>query len=357
MATQVHDQAKAEAFGGRMVGLLNEGFLGLLISVGHQTGLFDTLAELPASTSEQIAAATGLQERYVREWLGGMAVGRVIDYDAHTRTYRLPPEHAASLTRVAGPNNLAFFAQYLGLVGEVEQGIVEAFRHGGGVPYSAFGRFQQLQGEESAPLYDTALVAAILPLAPGLVERLQAGIAVLDIGCGQGHAINVMAHAFPNSRFTGYDFAEEGVAAARAEAARLGLANAQFAVQDVATIGDTGRYDLVTAFDVIHDLARPIETLHAIARALKPGGVFLMMEIAASSDLADNLDHPMGPFLYAASVFHCMTVSLAQGGPGFGTLWGHQSARRALAEAGFATVEQHQLPGDFFHQFYISTRQ
>src|SRR5947209_1840794 len=105
MATQVIDEAKAEAFGGRMVGLLNEGFLGLLISLGHQTGLFDALAELPASTSEQIAAATGLQERYVREWLGGMTVGRVIDYDPDSGTYRLPPEHAASLTRAAGPNN------------------------------------------------------------------------------------------------------------------------------------------------------------------------------------------------------------------------------------------------------------
>src|SRR5262249_49238235 len=145
-------------------------------------------------------------------------------------------------------------------------------------------------------------------------------------------------------------------AAARAEAARLGLSNSQFVVQDAATIGDTGRYDLVTAFDVIHDLARPIETLHGIARALRPGGIFLMMEIAASSALADNPDHPMGPFLYAASVFHCMTVSLAQGGPGLGTLWGHQSARRALVEAGFTAVEMHQLPGDVFHRFYIATR-
>lgn len=356
MATQVLDAAKAEAFGGRMVGLLNDGFLGLLISIGHQTGIFDALAELPPSTSAQIAAATGLQERYVREWLGGMAVGHIIDYDPEARTFRLPAEHAASLTRAAGADNLAFFTQYMGLAGEVEQGIIRAFRQGGGVPYSAFGRFQQLQAEESAPLYDGALVAAILPLASGLVERLQAGIEVLDVGCGQGHALNVMARAFPRSRFTGYDFAEEGVAAARTEAARLGLTNAQFAARDVAAIGDADRYDLITAFDVVHDLARPDETLRGIARALKPTGTFLMMEIAASSDLADNLDHPFGPFLYAASVFHCMTVSLAQGGPGYGTVWGEQGARSALADAGFSQVEQHQLPGDFFHTFFIATK-
>jgi 2-polyprenyl-3-methyl-5-hydroxy-6-metoxy-1,4-benzoquinol methylase len=356
MTTEVLDPAKAEAFGGRMVGLLNEGFLGMLISIGHQTGIFDALAELPPSTSAQIAAATGLQERYVREWLGGMTVGHIVEYDRETRTFNLPAEHAASLTRAAGPNNLAFFTQYMGLAGEVEQGIVRAFRQGGGVPYAAFGRFQQLQAEESAPLYDTALVEAILPLAPELVERLRAGIDVLDVGCGQGHALNVMARAFPRSRFTGYDFAEEGVAAAHAEAARLGLANAQFAARDIAAIDDDGRYDLITAFDVIHDLARPEETLRAIARALKPDGVFLMMEIAASSELGDNLDHPFGPFLYAASVFHCMTVSLAQGGPGHGTVWGEQGARHALADAGFSQVEQQQLPGDFFHVFYVARR-
>ncbi|MFN8515691.1 MAG: class I SAM-dependent methyltransferase [Thermomicrobiales bacterium] len=356
MATQVIDSAKAEAFGGRMVGLLNEGFLGLLIGVGHQTGLFDTLADLPASTSEQIASATGLHERYVREWLGGMAVGRIVDYDTDARTYRLPPEHAAVLTRAAGPDNLAFFTQYLALAGGVEQGVVAAFRHGGGVPYAAFDRMQQLLAEESAPLYDTVLVATILPLATGLVERLHTGIAVLDIGCGQGHAVNVMARAFPNSRFTGYDLADESVAAARAEAARLGLENAHFAAQDVATLGESARYDLITAFDVIHDLARPLETLQGIARALRPGGIFLMMEIAASSDLADNLDHPFGPFLYGISAFYCMTVSLAQDGPGLGTVWGHQSARRTLAEAGFAAVEMHQLPGDFFHSFFIAHR-
>lgn len=356
MATQVLDAAKAEAFGGRMVGLLNEGFLGLLISVGHQTGLFDRLADLPPSTSGEIAAATGLHERYVREWLGGMTVGRVIDYDVDSGTYHLPPEHAVALTRAAGAENLAFFTQYLSLAGEVEQGIISAFRHGGGVPYAAFGRFQSLQAEESAPLYDTALVGAILPLASGLVERLHRGIDVLDIGCGQGHAINVMARAFPNSRFTGYDFAEEGVAAARAEAARLGLGNATFAAHDVAALGESARYDLITAFDVIHDLARPEATLQGIARALKPGGVFLMMEIAASSNLADNLDHPLGAFLYAASVFHCMTVSLAQDGPGLGTIWGHQSASRTLKEAGFAQVEMSQLPGDFFHNFFIARR-
>ena len=355
MATQVLDQTRAEAFGGRMLSLLNDGCLGLLISVGHQVGLFDTLADLPPSTSTQIAAATGLNERYVREWLGGMVVGKVVEYDRATVTYRLPAEHATSLTRAAGPENLAFFTQYFALVGGVEQGIVECFRHGGGVPYSAFGRFQELQAEESAPLYDTALVGAILPLAPGLVERLTAGAEVLDIGCGHGHAVNVMARDFPQSRFTGYDFSEEGVAAGRAEAARLGLDNAHFAVADVVTIGDRDRYDLITAFDVVHDLAQPAETLRAIAGALKPDGRFLMMDIAASSDLDGNIDHPIGPFLYAASVFHCMTVSLAQGGPGLGTVWGEQTATRLMEEAGFAVTLEH-LPGDFFHSFFIGRK-
>lgn len=354
MATPTLDQAEAEDFGSRMVALLNEAFLGLLISIGHQTGLFDTLAGLPPATSARIAAVSGLHERYVREWLGGMAVGGIVEYDRATGAYRLPPEHAATLTRAAGAENLAFFTQYLALAAAIEQDLVACFRHGGGVPYAAFGRFQRLQAEETGPLYDALLVDALLPLVPGLVERLRAGADALDLGCGSGHAVNVLARAFPDSRFVGHDLSVEGIAAGSAEAARLGLANARFVTRDIAALGGAERYDLITAFDVVHDLARPLDTLRAIAGALKPGGVFLMLEVAASSELADNLDHPFGPFLYAASVFHCLPVSLAQGGPGLGTVWGEQTARGMLAEAGFA-VETRQLPSDPLHTCYIAT--
>ena len=195
--------------------------------------------------------------------------------------------------------------------------------------------FQALQAEESTPLYDTALVGAMLPLVPGIVERLEAGIDVADVGCGQGHAVNVMAQAFPNSRFVGYDFSEEGIAAGRAEAEWLGLANARFEVRDVANLGATAQFDLVTAFDTIHDQAQPRRVLRGIVESLRPDGALLMMDMAASSHLEENIEHPMGPLLYAASTFHCMTVSLAQGGEGLGTVWGEQKAAEYLTEAGF----------------------
>ncbi|HXF68807.1 MAG TPA: class I SAM-dependent methyltransferase [Thermoflexus sp.] len=347
------DQAKAEAFAGRMMALLNDAFLGILVSIGHQTRLFDTMAEMPAATSDAIAQATGLQERYVREWLGGMVVARIVSYDPATETYVLPPEHAAFLTRSAGPNNLAFFTQYIRLLSAVEGDVGRAFREGGGVGYEKYPDFQRLQAEESAALFDTALVEGILPLADGVVERLRSGMDVIDLGTGQGHAVNVMARAFPNSRFVGVDFSPEGIEAARAEAAGWKLRNARFEVADVAA-GLPGEFDLVTAFDVIHDLAKPKVVLANITRALRPGGVFLMMDMAASSRLEENLDHPFGPALYGVSVMHCMTVSLAQGGEGLGTMWGEQMAQEYLKGAGFSDVQVHHLEGDPMHAIYIA---
>ncbi|QKW20403.1 class I SAM-dependent methyltransferase [Kitasatospora sp. NA04385] len=348
------DRAKQEAFAGRMLQVLNDACLGLMAGVGHESGLFDVMAGLEPATAGEVARAAGLNERYVREWLGAMVTGGVVDYDPARESYRLPPEHAASLTRAAGPDNLARIAQDLGMLAEVEQRVVEAFRTGAGVPYAAYPRFQALQAEESGEVYDLALVHGIVPLVPGLPERLREGIDVLDVGCGQGHAVNVLAEAFPASRFQGLDRSEEGVAAARAEAAGRGLPNARFEVGDSAEL--TGSHDLVTAFDVIHDLARPARTLAAIAGALRPGGVFLMGDIAASSRLEENIGHPLCPALYTFSVFYCMSVSLGEGGEGLGTVWGEQTARRMLADAGFGTVDVRRVEGDILNVYYAARR-
>ncbi len=354
MATPTLDTDRLEAFAGRMVTLLNDAFLALLLSIGHRTELFETLAGLDWATSAEIAERAGLQERYVREWLAGLTVGGIVEHDHEAGRYRLPPEHAALLTRAAGPDNLAYFAQYVPLCGLVEDELIGCFRNGGGVPYSSYPRFQELQAGESAALYDTKLVDLIVPLVPDLPERLAAGIDVLDVGCGQGHAMVVLAKAFPASRFAGYDFAEEGVAAGRAEAASLGLANVRFEARDLATLDEPGRYDLVTAFDVIHDLAKPEAVLAAIRAALRPGGTFLMVDIQASSHLHENLEHPLAPLLYTASTVHCMTVSLSQGGPGLGAMWGEQLALSMLHDAGFSDVEVERLEGDVLHNFYVA---
>jgi len=354
--TATMDAARAEAFLGRMVGVLNDASLALMTSIGHQTGLFDTMAQLPPSTSQQIASAAGLSERYVREWLGAMVAGRIVEYDPTQQTYALPPEHAAALTRAAGPNNLASQAQFIPMMGNVEAGIIESFRNGGGVPYSQYPRFQQLMAEDSGAILDASLLSATLPLVPGLVERLQAGIDVLDVGCGRGHAINLMASEFPASRFTGMDFSEEGVAAARAEAATMGLANARFQAQDVATLDASAQFDFITAFDAIHDQAQPRQVLKAISTALRPGGVFLMVDVQASSHVQENIEHPLGPMLYTVSCMHCMTVSLALGGEGLGAVWGEQQATQLLRDAGLTHIAIKHQPADMMNSYYVCTK-
>jgi SAM-dependent methyltransferase len=361
----VIDQSKAEAFAGRMLDVLNSSLLGLMISIGYQTHLFDIMSRLSSpATSAEIAKAANLNERYVREWLGAMVTGKIVEYDPATSKYRLPPEHAAFLTKDAGIDNIAVFMQYISLLGDVEQKVIECFRKGGGVPYSAFPRFQQLQAEDTARVFDARLIDQIVPLVDGLGDRLRAGIDVLDVGCGQGHAINLMTRTFPNSRFTGYDISKEGIEAAREEAKQMGLTNVKFEVRDVASINEHEKYDLITAFDVIHDQAQPAKVLKGIYNALHNkqeggeiggrGGIFLMQDMAASSKLEENMENPLGPTLYSISTMHCMTVSLAYNGEGLGTVWGRQKAEEMLKEAGFSeNIEVREVPGDIFNYYYI----
>ena len=353
MDTQEINQERVEAFAGRMIGALNEGAIAIMTSIGHRTGLFDAMCGLPYSTSEEIASAANLSERYVREWLAAMVVGGIVEHDPENGKYYLPPEHAASLTRAASPDNIAVTAQFISVMGSVEDRIVEVFRRGGGVPYSAFPRFHEVMAEDSGQTVVAALFEHILPLVPGLTERLEAGIEVLDVGSGNGRALNLMARAFPGSRFTGYDISEEGVLRAITEAKEHGSTNIRFEVKDAATLDENARYDLITTFDAVHDQAHPAAVLEGIARALKNDGVYLMQDIAGSSHVHNNLDHPLGPFLYTISTMHCTTVSLSQGGEGLGTMWGEEKATQMLAEAGFGSVEVRRLSHDIANTYYI----
>jgi 2-polyprenyl-3-methyl-5-hydroxy-6-metoxy-1,4-benzoquinol methylase len=350
------DSAKAEAFGDRMVGMLNGAALALMTSIGHRTGLFDVMATMPPADSAKIAGEAGLCERYVREWLGAMVTGGVVEYDPAARAYALPAEHAAWLCREARPNNRAATAQWIGLLGGVEDAIVECFERGGGVPYASYGRFHAVMAEESDQTVVAALEDAILPVVPGLREALERGIEVLDVGCGSGRAVNRLARRFPESRFTGYDLLAEGVAAAKAEALSHGLRNTRFEVRDVSEIELAERFHLITAFDAIHDQARPEAVLAAIARALRPDGVFLMQDIAGTSCLERDAAHPLAPFLYTISCMHCMSVSLAQGGRGLGAMWGREVASRMLEAAGFAKPLLATLPHDPINQYYVARR-
>lgn len=335
---------------------INSAGTALMMSVGHRTKLFDTMASMRPSTSETIAEAAGLNERYVREWLGSMVTAGIIEYDRELRTYNLPETHAEFLTRKAGSNNVATVAQFVSVLGSVEDRIVECFHKGGGVPYSAFGRFHEVMAEESGQTVLLALEDTIIPLIPGIREKLEAGIHVLDVGCGRGRAMTHLAGRYPNSRFVGYDISKEAIDYATQAAEQAGVSNAKFFVKDVALIDDNAEFDLAFTFDAIHDQADPGAVLRNIRRALKPGGIYLMQEIGLHTDVADNAEHPLGSFVYTISCMHCMTVSLSAKGAGLGAAWGVEKAAEMLHEAGFGAPRLERLPHDIMNAYFVVPR-
>jgi ubiquinone/menaquinone biosynthesis C-methylase UbiE len=357
MATPANfDQKRADIFAGQLLATLNGGALCLMISIGHRLGLFDTLRDMPPSTSEEIAAKAGLNERYVREWLGAMVTGGVMEVDSSTKRYRLPPEHAAFLTRAAGPDNIGVFAQYIPELSGVQEDILECFRKGGGVPYSKFPRFHELMAEDSGQSVLSSLESHIIPLVPGLHDRFARGIRMLDVGCGRGMIITRLAEIYPKSVFQGLDFSEEATTFARENAGHKSLKNIEFITADAITIDQRfppATFDLITTFDAIHDQGRPLDVLKSIHRALKPDGVYLMQDIKGSSDVHKNIGHPIGTLLYTVSCMHCMTVSLAQNGEGLGAMWGEEKTREYLQRAGFRSIEKNELAHDIQNNWYV----
>jgi len=338
------DRKRVQEFARQVFGIYTGGVLTLMIELGYRNGLFEAAAQ-GSATSEELAARAGLDERYVREWLGAMATGGVFDYDAATGRFTLPAEHAQILT---GPSsrNLAPGSQTLRMLATRLPAVAECFRQGGGVPYSAFQPdFTEAMDASWRRIYDGPLIKAFLPLVKGVPERLQSGIRVADVGCGTGHAVNVMAREYPRSTFVGFDLGEQAIARGRAEASAMGLSNARFERLDATKLPPEPKFDLITSFDAIHDQRDPASALRRIAGALAADGLYIMMEPRASSSLAENLGQPFAPYLYGISVLHCMTVSLAEGGAGLGTAWGEQVARRMLADAGFTSVEALAAPG------------
>lgn len=350
------DKEGTAQFAGRLMEHLNSGALCLMISIGHRTGLFDVMDSLPPSTEEKIAAASGLNLRYVREWLGAMTTGRIVKYDPLSREYRLPRSHAACLTREARQDNVAVFSQYISVLGNVEDAIVECFKTGNGVPYSSFHRFHEVMAEDSGQSVLYSLLDHILPLVPGLTSRLKAGIRVLDLGCGSGRALLLLADRFRRSRFVGYDLSAEAISQARSEAFRRRIDNVVFESRDLSDFDLTAEpeaFDCVTTFDAIHDQAKPRAVLRGIYRSLLSDGVYLMQDIHASSHVHKNMSHPIAPFLYGISTMHCMTVSLAQGGEGWGAMWGREKAEEELRDAGFSRISVHRLAHDIQNDYYV----
>lgn len=342
-----------EAFTQKLIDMVNNGMAGLMISIGHRTGLFNAMRGADPMTSVELAKRAGLTERYVREWLGAMATSGIVDLDRKTKLYCLPHARASFLGNEAPNGCMSSMFQFLGVLGDVESQIVDCFQHGGGVPYSAYDRFHEVMAEESNQTVVAGLDDHILPLVPGLVARLEAGIDVADIGCGIGRAMIRLAALYPKSHFTGFDLCADAIMMAELEAADLELDNIRFHAVDATKLEGDAAFDAIFTFDAVHDQAHPAAVLSHIKRLLKPDGVYLMQDIYAASDVADNLDNPLAPFTYTVSCMHCMTVSLAQGGVGLGAAWGEQLALSMLKDAGFSAVETHRLPHDIQNIYYV----
>ena len=351
----VPSEEEIGAAAGHILGLYTGGMLTYMIDIGHSTGLLAAAAQGWA-TSDELAARAGLTERYVREWLGAMVTGGLVDYDPERKTYCLPPTHAAVLTD--GPMNLAPMAQFATHLAKHVHQVARAFREGGGVPYAEYRpEFTDVMDAASRTVYDNTLVEGCVPLVDGLAEQLEAGARVADVACGTGDALVLLAKAFPASTFVGYDFDHGAVARARAEAAGAQLRNVTYEVCDVATLAVSEPFDVVFVFDAIHDQVAPATVLDRIHAVLRPGGLFFMKEPRAADRLEDNIANPMAPLMYATSTLHCMTVSLAHDGAGIGTVFGEGLARQMLSDAGFVNINVCEAPRDPLNAVYTARTQ
>ncbi|HUO49611.1 MAG TPA: class I SAM-dependent methyltransferase [Acidimicrobiales bacterium] len=345
------DPAKVEAFAGRLMPILTGGLLSYMVDIGHRTGLFAAAAQGPA-TSQGLADRAGLQERYVREWLGAVTTGGIVEYDPAGRTFFLPPEHAALLV---GNTSMAPLAGMNTVMAKYVPDLVRVFREGGGIPYAEYcPEFSEAMDAIGRGAYDQFLVDAFLPLAPGLTDALTAGVNVADLACGSGHAIVLLGQAFPASTFTGYDLDGPALERARSEAADAGLANVSFVDTDIASLRVDQPLDAVFMFDALHDQVDPAAVLASARAAMADDATFLLREPRAGDTLEENLQSPTAPIQYSISTLHCLTVSLAHGGAGIGTAFGEQHARRLLTEAGFEDPAVHPAPGDPLDAVYVT---
>ncbi len=349
------EQERIEQLASRVVGDMGGAFTMALGYIGDRLGLFRALAEAGPLTSEELAAKTGLNERYVREWLRAMVAAEYIEYDANSRKYVMTEEQAFVLANEDSPMFVggAFHFTTPSILNVPK--ILDAFRHGGGISYSEIGdEIPEAIERFFRPGYVHFLVRDWLNTVPGLTARLARGAQVVDIGCGCGQSTIAIARAFPASRVLGIDYHRPSIARARKLAATYHLPNVEFLEGPAHEIPRERRYDLICSFDCIHDMVDPRATLRAIHDALADDGVYVWSEPNASAQAHENRN-PLGKVFHAISPLHCMTVSLAHNGEGLGTVIGEEGARALAAEAGFAAFERLPIENPF-NQFFALRR-
>ncbi|KAJ3056196.1 hypothetical protein HK097_007802 [Rhizophlyctis rosea] len=347
--TTTNNETTSEGAAAHLSSILNFGGQAVLLSIGYRLGLFKIVLNHGSATSEGIANVVGYNERYVREWLNGLVASQIVLYNPATKEYKINPPYIP-LIDVFAPE-----AQFITLAAQTEDKIVRCFKEGGGVSYGQFGqRFHDVMCDVSTATLLPSIIPEILPAAGEEVMKwLHDGIGVLEIGCGAGRATKLLAKHFPKSHFTGIDICPEAIEMARKDLATEKIENITYTLADNSTLSTTPKYPLILVFDAIHDQAHPTKSLSLIHDLLTPNGVFLMQDINGNTSPEQNVSHPVGSFLYAISLTHCMTVSLADGGEGLGTMWGRQMARNMLEKAGFGEVREVERKGDVVNMLYV----
>jgi SAM-dependent methyltransferase len=330
------DGAAVEEFAGRVAGDQAVATNAVLAYLGDTLGLWRALAEVSDASSEELADRTGLAERYVREWLAAQAAAGYVRYAPESRRFTLPAEHAAVLADDDSPAALGGGWEFVAAVWAVTDRLATAYATGTGFGYDQQDpRLATAVERFFRPLYRTSLVGEWLPAVDGLVARLEAGIRVLDVGCGLGTATQLLARHFPASTFTGIDVDAASLRAAQRAAQEAGLADrVTFCRADGQELGG-GSFDLVCYFDTLHDMGDPRAALREARDVLAENGLVLAVEPAASDRLEDNL-HPLGLSWYASSATACLPSSLGQPGQtGLGAQAGPARLLDVFADAGF----------------------
>ena len=355
MANVPVDQEKVHDFVGKVLGDTSGLTTTILAALGDRLNLFKTLAAHGAATSAELAKAASINERYAREWLGGMASAGYVQYDPATRRFTLPPEHVPVLAEEAGPMYFGGAHQMLlGTFGVLDQ-LTTAFRQGGGVTQPAYSEDWWAGMERfTAGWFENLLLSQWIPAMPRVKEALERGADVADVGCNRGRALMKLARAFPRSRFVGYDVFEPAIRLATERAAAAGLSDRiRFEQRDVSK-GLPEQFDVITTFDVIHDAVDPLGLLRTIRQALRPGGTYVCLDINCSDKLEENAG-PLGALFHGFSVLYCMTTSLSRGGAGLGTVGLPESKLKELAtEAGFANVRRVPLENPFNNLYEVT---
>lgn len=340
MSSKPMQKDKLKSFTARLFDDMAGAMTAGLAYLGTTTGLFRVMADNGAMSAEDLAARSGLQLPYVAEWLNGMAAAGYLDYDTAAETFELPEEHAFLLASDGSDHYAGGLFHMVPSLLAVAPRVADAFRDGGGVHFHDFGE----HGQRALDLinrgnYEHRFAGQWLSSLPDVVTRLSAGGLALDVGCGVGRASIALAKAYPLSQFVGVDQDPESIQTALTNAAAEGVSDqTQFITESIEAMSLDQQFDLITACDCIHDFSAPVETLNAIRTRLSDDGTFFVIEPKAADRLEDNF-HPIGTMFYGFSVFHCMTQSLAAGGPGLGTCMGPARARALTREAGFAEFE------------------